>query len=128
MKPNAEVTIGLLAAALSGLDETVNSGRSEQAPHDMLSGRLAAEALAAVAVTLKYLLAKEGQAILPGFGTFSVAEGATVFSPEEDLSDYVALAEGTSHGGSVGLPRLQCCTCTRPCPCFAIFRITSTNR
>jgi predicted RNA-binding protein with RPS1 domain len=94
VKPSAEVTIELLATALIGLDQIVNRGSSEQAPDEMLSRRLAAEALAAVAVTLKYLLAREGQAMLPGFGTFSVAEGGTVFSPAEDLADYVALAEG----------------------------------
>ena len=93
MKPNAEVTVELLAKALSGLDQIVGRGDSEPST-DMLSTRLATEALSAVAVTLKYLLAKEGQAILPGFGTFSVAEGGTAFAPAEDLADYVALAEG----------------------------------
>jgi hypothetical protein len=90
---NTVLTVELLTTALSGINEISQlDGVAENERRSYLEA-VAKASLRAIGATLKFVTATEGEATLPGFGTFSAVDGQITFEPTPDLRQYVFLTQ-----------------------------------
>ncbi|HEY2932444.1 MAG TPA: hypothetical protein VGK99_11930 [Acidobacteriota bacterium] len=98
MASDARLTVELLMKALRGL---VLEGVDVGADREQVIEDLAHRALSGLGLSIKYLLAKNAEAVVSGLGTFSLRNGQILYQPDDDLLEYVLLSEPNSERRSV---------------------------
>jgi hypothetical protein len=93
--PDSQLTVQLLASTLGALQEFPETELQAETPEkwDGFLRELAALAITGIAIVLKFLLSRHGEAEIKGFGAFSIKEGKIEFQPEPEVAQYAVITK-----------------------------------